>query len=233
MILKTKIESSNNNHNSWRIDPLYTIAETAHLTHVSHMTVRRWLYGYQTDNRDVLPILGKQQKAPQVSFLQLVEILIVSGFRKNKVPLDRIRDAHDFAEMEWGIKFPFASLKLEPLGGHILHRFDEEKPGISLATLDTKLQQWTLPGLVLDTIHKFDYELELAARWYPKGKDTPIVVDPKISAGLPTIQNRRVTIETIRKRFKAKYSIPFIASDLKLKQNEVLEALRWADEVAV
>jgi uncharacterized protein (DUF433 family) len=217
----------------WRTKPLYTISEAANLTHVSHQTVRNWLYGYKAKHKKVLPILGKQEKAPQVSFLQLAEILIVAGFRKNDITLDRIRSAHDFAQSEWGINYPFASLKLEPLGGHILHRFDEEHPGVSLATLDTKLQQWTLPGLVLDTIHNFDYELELAARWYPKGKQVPIVVDPQISAGLPTIKNRRVTIETVRKRFKANYSPPFIASDLKLKVSEVLEALRWADEVTV
>lgn len=233
MTIKENLQSSNTNHDSWRTDPLYTIVEAAHLAHVSHQTVRNWLYGYKVKERDILPLLGKQEKAPQVSFLQLTEILIVRGFRQNKIHLDRIRDAHDFAKVEWGIAFPFASLKLEPLGGHILHRFDEEKPGKSLATLDTKLQQWTLPGLVIETIHTFDYELEFVSKWYPKGKDKPIVVDPRISAGLPTIKNRRVTIETIRRRFKADYSIPFIASDLKLKKTEVEDALRWADEVAV
>lgn len=217
----------------WRTEPLYAISEVAHLTHVSHQTIRNWLYGYEVKYRKVLPILGKHDKAPQVSFLQLAELLIASGFRKNSIPLERIRDAHDFAQSQWGIEYPFASLKLEPLGGHILHAYDEKYPGLSLATLDTKLQQWTLPGLVIDTIHSFDYELELVARWYPKGKEVPIVVDPQISAGLPTIKNRRVTVETIRKRFKAKYSPPFIASDLKLKQSEVLDALRWADEVTV
>ena len=228
--MKDKLDTSND---KWRTKPLYTIVEAAHLTHVSHQTIRNWLYGYTVKNRNILPILGKQEKAPQVSFLQLAEILIVGGFRKNKVHIDRIRDAYDFAKSQWGIEYPFASLKLEPLGGHILHRFEEEKPGASLATLDTKLQQWTLPGFVLDTIHRFDYELEFAARWYPKGKRVPIVVDPQISSGLPTIKNRRVTIETIRKRFKADYTPSFIASDLKLTQNEVLAALRWADEVTV
>jgi uncharacterized protein (DUF433 family) len=190
-------------------------------------------YMAKGENRNVLPILGKTEKSPQVSFLQLAEILIVKGFRLNKVPLERIRDAHDFAEAEWGIKYPFSSLKLEPLGGHILHRFDTEQPGISLTTLDTKLQQWTLPGFVLNTLHTFDYELDFTARWYPKGKEVPIVVDPQISAGLPTITNRRVTIETIRKRFKANYSPSFIASDLKLTKNEVFDAIRWGDEVTV
>jgi len=226
--------TTNKNHDGWRTAPIYTIAEAAHLAHVSPITIRRWLYGYQTDTRDVLPMLGEQEKKPLASFLELIEILVASGFRDNKIPPDRIRLAHDFAQQEWGIGHPFASLKLEPLGGHILHRFDEEKPGVSLATFDTKLKQWTLPGFVVEKIKKIDYELELAARWYPIGKTVPIVVDPRISAGLPTIVNRRVTVQAVYRRFKdGRYSIPFIASDLKLKRDEVEEAIRYAEEVKV
>ena len=223
---------SDDNEN-WRTEPLYTISEAAHLSRISHQTVRNWLYGRKDRNQDIPPILGEQARTPQVSFLQFTEILVACSFRKNQIRLNRIRDAHDFAQEEWGMEFPFASLQLEPLGGHILHTFDEKQPGRSLATLDTKLRQWTLPGFVLDTLHTLEYELELAARWYPKGKDIPIVVDPKINAGLPSVKNRRVTIETIRKRFKARYSIPFIASDLKLNKDEVVDVLRFADEVTV
>ncbi len=224
---------SNNGNNSWRTDPLYTINETAHLANVSSMTVRRWLFGYQTSDRQVPAILGEQEKSPLVSFLQLAEIVVASSFRRNRIKLERIRMAHDFAQQEWGIDFPFASLKLEPLGGHVLHLFDEQKPGASLATLDTRLQQWTLPGLVRETLSTFDYEIELAARWYPVGKTVPIVVDPRFSAGMPTILNRRVTIQAIYKRFKVGYSTKFIASDLKVHRDVVEEAIRYQDKVAV
>jgi len=227
------VKASPGNHNGWRTNPLYTIQEAARLAHVSHITVRRWLFGYQTKETEFSPVLGNQEKAPLVSFLTLIEILVASNFRENSVPFARIRSAHDFAQQQWGISAPFASIKLEPLGGHILHRFDEETPGKSLAALDTKLQQWTLPGFIIDRIRTFDYELDLVSRWYPLGKNIPIVVDPRISAGLPTIFERRVTINTIHNRFKAGYSIPFIASDLKLKRDTIEDALRYADEVMV
>ncbi len=226
--------ATNGDHNGWRTSPIYTIAEAAHLAQVSPITVRRWLHGYQTDKRDVLPMLGQQEKKPLVSFLELVEILVAGGFRRSRITPDRIRKAHDFIQQEWNIQYPFASQDLEPLGGHIVHRFDKENPGVSLATLDTRLQQWTLPGFVVDTIKKLDYELELAARWYPVGNSVPIVVDPRVSAGLPTIVNRRVTVQSVYKRFKAGgYPISFIASDLKLKRDEVEEAIRYAEEVKV
>ena len=50
---------------------------------------------------------------------------------------------------------------------------------------------------------EIEYELDLAAQWYPAGKSLPIVVDPRISSGVPTIKGRGVTIQVIHKRFKA------------------------------
>lgn len=224
---------SNNGHDGSRTDPLYTIAEAAHLIKVHPITVRRWCFGYNRPEGNVPPILGEKERVPLVSFLDLAEIIVASSFRRNRLPLPRIRMAHDFAQEQWGLDYPFASLKLEALGGHVMHLFDEQKPGVSLATLDTKLQQWTLPGLVKETLRTFDYDkLELAERWYPIGKTVPIVVDPRYSAGLPTILKRRVTIETIRNRFQAGYSIPFISVDLKLRRELVEEAIRW-DKVTV
>lgn len=224
--------SSGNGQNGWRTESLYTIMEAARLARVSSVTVRHWLFGYQTPSRQIPPIFGEQDKGPLVSFLQLVEIVIASRFRRGPVKLDRIRKAYEFAKKEWDLEYPFAALKLEPLGGHVLRRFEEQEPGASLLVLDEP-GQWTLPGLVIKQIHNFDYELELAARWYPLGKTIPIVIDPRFSAGMPTIPNRRVTIQAIHNRFKAGYPMRFISSDLKLKPNIVEEALRYANQIAV
>ena len=223
----------NNGQNRWRTGPLYTISEAAHLADVSHITIRRWLFGYQTPDGQVSSILGDQEKTPLVSFLQLAEILVAKGFRKNRMPLERIRKAYDFAQKQWNLEYPFAALRLEALGGHILHLFQEEQPGISLVALDTEGKQWTLPGIVIKTIRSFDYESELAARWYPVGKNIQIVVDPRFSAGMPTIKERRVTIGAVYKRFKLGYPIKFIASDLKIRTIDIEEAVRYADKVAV
>lgn len=216
--------------NGWRTSPLYTINEVAHLARVSSITVKRWLYGYETETRMVPPMLGEQEKKPQVSFLELVETVVASKLRRDKVTPERIRLAHEFAKREWGMDYPFAHLKLESLGGHILHRFDQEVPGASLATLDSKLQQWTLPSLVIEAIHTFDYEVELASRWYPIGKTVPIVVDPRISAGLPVVLGRGVTVDAIYKRFTtAKEPIKFIAQDFGINRSVVEEVIRYRE----
>ena len=94
-------------------------------------------------------------------------------------------------------------------------------------------RQWTLPGLVVETVRQMEYDTEeFAVRWYPVGKEYPIVVDPKVTSGVPTIEHRGVTIEVIHKRFKAGQKLDFIARDFELEPDIVEEALRFAEQVA-
>jgi len=88
-----------------------------------------------------------------------------------------------------------------------------------------------LQGLVLETLEQLDFESELAARWYPVGKSIPIVVDPKITSGLPTIVGRGVTVEVIHQRFKAGQRLEYLAQDFVLEPVLVEEALRYAGKV--
>ena len=95
------------------------------------------------------------------------------------------------------------------------------------------LEQWTLPGLLRrETTDQIEYQGELAARWFPIGKQVPIVVDPRVSTGLPVIEGRGVTVQAIRKRFKSGLRIDFIAKDFDLKPELVETALQYCERVA-
>ncbi len=68
----------------------------------------------------------------------------------------------------------------------------------------------------------------MASKWYPVGKNIPIVVDPYISSGVPVIEGRGITVENIGKRFyDGKQSWDFIASDLELPINVIQEVIRF------
>ena len=107
----------------------------------------------------------------------------------------------------------------------------DERPEESIQSLDAP-NQWTLPSLILDTVKQLDYERDLAARWFPVGRENPIVVDPRISAGLPTVFGRGVTIQAIRRRFKAGNRIQFIANDLELDEDIIEAVIRYGDQIA-
>jgi uncharacterized protein (DUF433 family) len=224
--------------NGQRTEPLYTISEAAHLAHVSSNTVRRWLFGYTPDPRypwyRTPPVFdGSEVGDPYVSFLQLVEIVIASDFRKvGHVRVDVVREAYENAKRISGIEYPFAHLELESLGGHIVQWLKRGGQAVSGAQAVDLPEQWSLPGLITEEIHKLDYERQLAARWYPEGKTVPIVVDPLFSSGLPTIEGRGVTVGAIRRRWKAGYLIEFIADDLDIDTTLVQRVLQYADKIA-
>ena len=230
---------SNDSRDGLRTEPMYTVSEAAHLAHVSPVTVRRWLYGYAPDPRipelRSAPVFGdKDETSPYVSFLQLVEIVVAAEFRKvSRVKLDVVREAHRNARLEFGMEYPFAhrELELETLGGHIVRWLYAESPR---AQAIDSLHQFSLPGLVAGRVEQLDYEHMLAARWYPAGKEVPIVIDPSFSAGLPTVTGRGVTVGTIYRRWKSTDddNIELIANDLDLDAGLVERVLKYADKIA-
>ena len=218
-----------NNGNSWRTQPMYTFDEAAHLAGVSPSTVRNWLFGYTVEERQVAPLLQTSpDQTASCSFLQLIEIVVAARFRKSEhKSFQTVKRAHDNARKEWGSDYPFAHLQLKALGGHIV-RLISGQP--SHQAVD-ELKQWTIPGLVLETYDQLEFELDLASKWYPVGKKIPIVVDPRISAGLPVVLGRGVTVETIEKRFEAGQKQAFIAKDFALEEAVVEEVIRYARRV--
>jgi uncharacterized protein (DUF433 family) len=223
-------------NNQWRIRPVYTIKQTAKLAGVHPITVRRWLYGAHSESTKMKPVFGDKQKVKEekaeVSFLQLAEIVVVGRFRQRKVKLDTLRQAHAYACKELKLEYPFAWLNLKTDGLHVFSDFEKSHPNASLLTLD-KNGQLTLPGNVRKALELFDYEEEFAARWYPIGRNVPIVVDPRYGAGRPTIPDRRLPVAMIYNRWKSGENMGFIASDYALKRSVVEITLQYAENYAI
>jgi len=216
----------------FRTGKVYTIRQAAHLAGVSQGTVRNWLYGSKgTDGYDMEPVFDKTKtdEIARVSFLELSELVIAAQFRSAKIKLFRIRDAYHFARQEWNMEYPFATLDLRTLGGHILSQFEELKPsaGPRFVVLSSP-NQYVLPRLVSETIEHFDYSPsdKLAERWHPYGRTVPVVVDPRYGAGKPTIEGRGVSVDILRKRWKAGESFVQIARDFRLKPPDVEAVLQ-------
>ncbi len=217
---------------NWRTQPMYSFREVSRLSGVSIGTVRNWLLGYTTTQGEVKPLFkGHLAEEKASSFLQLIEIVVAAKFRKAEHESFKIvRFAYDNARKLYNLDYPFASMELKAIGGHIVYIM--RVPGASLQALD-RPEQFTIPDLVQETIGQLEYEYELASRWYPAGKDIPIIVDPRISAGLPIIKGRGITVEAIQKRFQAKQKMEFIERDFELEHDVVEEAIRFREAVPV
>jgi len=183
--------------------------------------------------RPVFSEIGKSKEdMAEVSFLQLAELVVVSRFRQRKVKLNTLRQAHAYACEVLTLEYPFAWLHLKTDGVHVFSDFERTHPDASLLTLDKK-GQLTLPGNVIQALELFDYEEEFAARWYPIGRNVPIVIDPRYSAGRPTIPHKRLPIASIYNRWKSGENISFISSDYSLTHKLVETALQYAENYAI
>jgi uncharacterized protein (DUF433 family) len=183
----------------------------------------------------MVPVFGAgraDEEAPGISFLQLIEIVVVARFRRGKRPiqLDRLRRAHAFAREQFQLPYPFASLSLREFGGHVLHEFDVADTGGPALALDIG-GQWAIPGFVTLALEQVDFSAadRLAERWFPAGRSAPIVLDPRIGAGRLTVLGSGVTIDTIHRRFLAGESIELLADDYDLDETTIQEAIRFAD----
>ena len=231
---------------AWRTQPMYSFAEAGKLAGVSSGTVRNWLFGYSQDDgvsseaglvqqeRMVAPLFNTMPPdSTMVSFLQLVEIVVAARFRVAERKSFRVvKSAYENAQEEFKLSFPFAHLELKAMGGHIVRQMREGNRA-SYEAVDV-LGQWSLPGIVHEVVsEQIRYEDDLAARWYPKGYGVPIVVDPCVTSGVPTIEGRSVTILTIYRRWKDQQQpIEFIASDFELEPATVERALQYWEKAA-
>ena len=222
--------------NGWRTDALYSFSEAAHLAGVSAGTVRNWLKGYVTRDREADPLfVSRDNQVSAVSFLQFIEIVVAGRLRKaERASYKKIHEAYRNALDQYNFEYPFAHMELKAIGGHIVHHIRGTPQSESVQSLDA-LPQWTLPGLVqIDEVtSQLDYEGQLASKWWPVGKDVPIVVDPRFSAGSPTVAGRGVTISTIYKRFSiGKLPVDFLMEDFDLEREQIEEAIRFGGKLA-
>ena len=203
---------------------------------VSAGTVRNWLKGYVTRDREAEPLFGsKDNQVSGVSFLQLIEIMVAGRLRKaERASYQKVHEAYRNAIAKYNFEYPFAHMELKAIGGHIVHHIRGTPQSESVQSLDDP-PQWTLPGLVqIDEVtSQLDYEDQLASKWWPVGRDVPIVIDPRYSAGSPTVAGRGVTVSTIYKRFsKGKLPVDFLMEDFDLERVQIEEAIRFGGQLA-
>jgi uncharacterized protein (DUF433 family) len=220
-------------HDRFRTGKVYTVAQAAKLADTSPRTIRNWLFG---DRERMRPVLVERSREPdtvqRVSFLELADLVVVARYRRLQIDLEAVRDAHSFAQKEWGIPFPFASLNVTTLGGQVLRRYENAHPDAGQFVVMSSPGQYVLPGLVEEQVKNFDFDPDpedpFVVRWHCYGRDVPIVVDPRFGGGLPTVEGRGITVDIILRRHRSGEGRRFIASDYGLRVSVVDEVLRHA-----
>ena len=200
--------------------PSYAVAETGRLAGLTAGRVRRWLRGYEYSYGDAVrgqpPVLqGSETQGSYASFLDLVDLLFVKRFLDHGLSLQKVRRALDEARHLLGTNH-FARQTFFTDGGSIfLQLQDEAHKGRGEAILELMSGgQWVIAPVIRELARQIDFESPegLASRWYPLGRNRPVVLDPMVSIGAPSIAGRGVKTINIH--------------DLYVAEDERLEPVR-------
>ena len=189
--------------------PMYPASFAARLLRVNVNRIRRWLQGYNFaykvgkdgDQRysSMGSLVARKGAADSsyASFWDLIDLLFVNEFLKEEFSLQTLRKA-------W-----LEASKIVP-GHHFAHRtfftnaksiyLEVNKVGSESAILQLLSGgQWAIAPIIKQLSHRIDFNevSGYAEKYYPRDKDTSIVLDPKISFGSPALKRSGIRTDTI------------------------------------
>ena len=168
--------------------------------------------------------MSEKQDRERLSYLQLIELAVVAAFRKAKIPLPGIRAARDYMKRELKSQHPFAEFQFKRFGKSLFTEFQES--GRTELLKVTQAGQLAWQEIVGPVLHEFDYEHEgVAIRWHVAGPSSPIIIDPRLSFGAPTVNG--VPTWILKGRFDAGENDSVIAEDFGIDVRSVREALKF------
>jgi len=203
--------------------PAYAVAEAARYAGTPPNTVAYWHYW----GGGLGPLLPGKERGKPLTYFQLIEVAFVATFRRLGVSLQRIRKARDYLGTHFDSEYPFADFRLQTEGHHILLDLRQIEDDAELGRLvfaDVAGQEGWQP-LVGERFAEFDYEYGVALVWHVAGRSSPVLIDPRVSFGAPTV--RGIPTWVIKGRWEAQEGIDEIVEDFRLEQEEVKGALRF------
>jgi len=201
--------------------PNYRIGDAARYARISPQTVAAW------HRTGVRPTLSQKEKGDALSYLQLIEVAVVAAFRKSGVPLKAIRDAREYLCSKLKSEFPFAEYKFKTDGKTLFLDYEQIEGDRGRGTLIRPDRQGQLAWeSVIGRLQEFEYDQEgIAIRWHVSGKDSPIVIDPRVAFGAPTVSG--MPTAALKGRWSAGESITDIADDFQISEYDVIAALKF------
>jgi uncharacterized protein (DUF433 family) len=205
--------------------PAYSVREAARYAGTSVQTINNWqhLSGNRTG------VLGHRDRGKALSYMQLIELGVVSAMRKAKVPLKAIRQARDYLATNFGSQFPFAEYRFKTSGKDLLvesEALDKSDKNKLIAVSENGQYAWK--EILQQLLHEFDYSAEdngSVVRWRVAGRERPIVIDPKLAFGRPCVDGVQTTV--LRERWNSGETVDDLADDFGLDKSLVVSALRF------
>jgi len=207
---------------------LYSYADADRIAGVSRGTSKRWIEGYAHSLPDgrkiVLPPItpGRDITGDGVSFSDLVEIVAIGGFKNLGFSVRTVRKIVESCQEQFNVRHPLSVMEFKSNGRDVF-----VKDGSTLRDVLKRKAQPAWDEILGPFLETLDYRDSFAYRWWPLGKNRPIVIDPEYGYGLPVVAGSGVRTEIIIERLRAGDLPEDIAYDFNVSHEEVDSAIQY------
>ena len=204
--------------------PAYKISDAARYSQVQPQVVTNWHHRSIATGAPTLP--GRHPRQ-HLSYLELVEVALVSVFRRLGVSLEAIARTREYMRQTFGTEYPFTEYDFKTDGMRMLFtwREFEDIPELNEVIVADAGGQLGWELLMVKRLAEFDYEHELALMWHVAGRDSRVLIDPRQSFGAPTVHG--VPTWVLNGRWEAGASIPDIVDDFGLEEADITDGLAF------
>ncbi len=228
--------------------PMYSQATASRLVRLSQGRVRRWLRGYGYDYTPVGEKTPQRRKKPPVvhrgetegsqyaSFLDLIEMFLVKQLIDDPhvhLSIQKIRKALDEVKSRSGGHHHLALRRIWSSGSELYQLLTQEEEDKEMVQLLSGGQR-VFTDVIMKAAHHIDLgkTIEFVEKWYPLGNEEPVVIDPRISFGAPTITGRRIETANIYDLYLGEgHNIDRVCFWMDLTEREVRAALAYEESL--
>lgn len=214
--------------------PVYGIVEAAGLLGLRPDRTRAWLDGYERAGIRYEPVIRRESTGDDiVTWGEFVELGYLREYRRKGVPLQRLRPVIDELRREFATPYPLATARPYVFGKDLVlevqERYDLPAP---IAVVIRSGQEI----LLAEEANRFFKKVEFDApengevcRLRPAGPASPVVIDPLVRFGRPTVAG--ASTERLWELFDAGETLDQIAAGYDMAVDQVGAAVAYEEQL--
>ncbi|MCD2187824.1 DUF433 domain-containing protein [Actinomycetospora soli] len=210
--------------------PIYGMSQAARLLGLRTDGLRRWIDGYEHAGRVYPPVIREgRTRSDMVTWGEFVEAGYLREYRAKKVSLQYLRPVIGILRRELGVRYPLATLQPYTSGKQLALEVQKTvglDPALSIVVLGRN-GELQLTDEAEAFLEKVEFaEGDVARRLFPLGRRVPVVLDPDVGFGEPTVL-RGVRTEVLAELIEAGEDPERIAEVYDLTTAEVDAAVSF------